>query len=125
MAIFLQNREGVTQGGPLDMITYGRGTLPLIENLKKEFPDVTQPWCADNTGVLDTFAITKAYFCLVEQHGSRRGYYSKTSKSVLIVHPDNPKSRKLLGFHNGFKVCTGARYLGGYIRYDESKFYCL
>ena len=40
-ASILHSREGVTQGGPLAMIVYGVGTLPLINNLKWEIPDAT------------------------------------------------------------------------------------
>ena len=43
-ASFLHSKEGVTQGDPLAMIAYRIGILPLIKNLKREIPDVTQPW---------------------------------------------------------------------------------
>ena len=39
----------------------------------------------------------------------------------MIVHPDNPEARKMFGASHGFKVCTGAHYLGGYIGDDNSK----
>ena len=38
------------------MIAYGIGILPLIKNLKREIPDVTQTWYADNNGALGIFA---------------------------------------------------------------------
>ena len=37
------------------------------------------------------------------------------------MHTDKIKTGKLFGFHHRFKVCTGARYLGSYIRYDRTK----
>ena len=37
------------------------------------------------------------------------------------MHPDNPGSRKSFGLRHGFKVCTGAHYIGGFIGDDESK----
>ena len=40
----------MTQGDTLAMSTYGIGVLPLIKQLKAEYPDVTQPWYADNVG---------------------------------------------------------------------------
>ena len=39
----------------------------------------------------------------------------------MVVCPENPKSGKVFGARHGFKVCTGARYLGGYIGDDKSK----
>ena len=37
-------REGVMQGEPIAMISYVIGILPLIKNLKRDLPGVTQPW---------------------------------------------------------------------------------
>ena len=39
----------------------------------------------------------------------------------MVVHPYNIEYRRLFLLHRGFKVCTGARYLVGYIGDDESK----
>ena len=39
----LHSREGVTQGGPLEMIAYEIGILPPINNFKQDVPDVPQP----------------------------------------------------------------------------------
>ena len=70
------------------MIAYGIGILPLIKNIKREIPDVTQPWYADKDGYLDTFARIETYFDSLTRQGQGpgRGYYPKPSKIVLIVH---------------------------------------
>ena len=109
------------QGDPLTMIAYGINILPLIKNLKREIPDVTQPWYADDVGALGTFASIEIYFDSLTRQGPGLGYYPKPDKSVLIVHLENLEDRKDFGAHHGFKVCTGACYLGGYIWDDESK----
>ena len=118
---FLHSKEGVTQGDPLEMIVYGFGILPLINKLKRDILDVTQTWYADDARALGTFAIIETYLNLLTCQGPGRGYYPEPSKSVLIVHPKNIKDRKELGTSNGCKVCKSARYLGGYIRDNESK----
>ena len=51
----LHSREGMTQGDRLTMIVYRIGILPLIKNLKREIPDVTQTWYADDARDLGTF----------------------------------------------------------------------
>ena len=44
------------QGNPLDMVAYGIGIILLIKQLKEEFTDATQPWYAENAGVIRNFA---------------------------------------------------------------------
>ena len=73
-ASFLHSREGVTQGGPIAMIAYGIGILPLIKYLKWEIPDVTQPWYADNAGALGTLARLETCFCSLTRQGPGQGY---------------------------------------------------
>ena len=41
------------------------------------------------------------------------------------MHQDNLAAGNKFGLRHGFKVCTGARYLGDFIGYDESKCYWL
>ena len=86
---------------------------------------MTQPWYADDSIALSNFARFKECFHLLEQHSPGQGYYLEPSKIVLIVHTNNLKDRKLFGLCRGFKLYMGARYLGGYIRDDESKPECL
>ena len=69
------------------MITYRISILPLIKNIKREIPDVTQPWYNDDAGALGTFAILETYFYLLTRQGMGGGYYPEPSKSVLIVRP--------------------------------------
>ena len=52
---FFHSKEGVTQGDPLAMITYGIGVLPLIRELREAHPRVTKPWYADDAGTGGTF----------------------------------------------------------------------
>ena len=124
-ASILHSREGVIQADPLAMITYGISILPLIKNLKRVIPDVTHPWYDDDSGALGTFARLETYFDSLKCQGPGQGYHPKLPKSVMIVRPENIEAGKLFGRSYGFKVCTGARYLGGYIRDDEPKHDCM
>ena len=44
------------------MAVYGIGILLLINRLKPTYPDVTQPWSADDAGALGTFDSLEQYF---------------------------------------------------------------
>ena len=79
--------EGVTHGGPMAIIAYVIYILPLIKNLKRELPDITQPWYAEDAGALGMFSRIETYFNFLTHQVLRRGYHSKPSKSVLIAHP--------------------------------------
>ena len=120
-ASFLHSREGVIQGDPQTMIAYGIGILPLIKSLKREIPNATQTWYDDDTGALGMSVQIETDFNLITRQGPGRGYHPELSKRVLIVNPDNLEAEKEFGARHGFKVCMGARYLGGYIGGENSK----
>ena len=101
-------------GDPLEMIAYRIRILPPISNIKQDIPDITKPWYADYAGDLGTFATIETYFNSLTCQGPGCVYYNKLSKSVLIVHQENPEAGKQFEAHQGYKVCTVARYLGGY-----------
>ena len=67
-------REGVTQGHTLDMVAYVIGVLPLIKQLKVEYPDITYPWYADNALALGTFGNIELYFNFLKQSVPGHGY---------------------------------------------------
>ena len=89
MASFLLGWEVVMQGVPLAMVTYGIGVLLMIKQLKVAYPDVNQPWYAEDAGALGTFDNIGLYFKTLKLFGPGCGYYPEPSKSVLIVHSDN------------------------------------
>ena len=74
MASFLHSKEEVTQGDTLAMIAYSIGILLLINNLKQDIPDATQPWYADDAGALGRFEIIETYFNSLTRQGPGRGY---------------------------------------------------
>ena len=64
------------------MFAYGLGLLPLIRQLKVDFPEVEQPWYADDAGAGGNFAKI------------RRLYYSKDSKRSSRIMATSPSRRK-------------------------------
>ena len=58
---------------------------------------------------------------LLTRQGLGRGCHPESSKSVLIVRLEDIEAGKVFGSRHGFKLCTGARSLGSYIRDDKSK----
>ena len=66
MASFMLGMEGVTQGYPFAMVTYGIGVLPLIKFPKVAYPDVTKPWYDENGGALGMFDNIGLYFNLLK-----------------------------------------------------------
>ena len=103
------------------MIAYGIGILPLINNLKQKIPDVNQLWYADDARALGTFARFETYFDSLTLQGPGRGYYNELYKNVLIICLENFEAGKEFGARHGFKVCTGPRYIGGYVEDGEPK----
>ena len=84
----------MTQGDLLAIIAYGIGILPLINNIKRELPDVTQPWYADNAGSLGTFDRLDNHFYSLSRPISGRGYHPKPTKIIIIVRPENYEAGK-------------------------------
>ena len=119
-ANFLHSKEGVSQGDPLSMFAYGLGILPLIRQLKADFPEVEQPWYADDAGAGGNFSEIRRFFSKLEEIGPNYGYYPEPSKSILVVRQHNLEAAKRAFPDFGFKVTTGSRYLGGFIGEDAA-----
>ena len=52
----------MTQGDPLAMILYSILLLPPIRLLQKEFPDIFQPWYADDGAAIPPIARLLTFF---------------------------------------------------------------
>ena len=70
---FLHSKEDVTQGDPLAMIAYGIWVLPLIRDLRRAHPRVTQPWYADDAGAGGKFEDVMSHFRDLQLRGPARG----------------------------------------------------
>ena len=106
-------REGMKQGDPLAIVTYGIGVILLIKLPKDKFTDITQPRYTDDVGAFGMFTNIELYLDFLKLFILGHGYYPGPPKRVLIVHPENLEPGKRFGLSHGFKVCTGTHYLGG------------
>ena len=93
-ARFLHNRQVLTHGDPLAMGAHGIGIPLLIKHQKADFPDINQPWYADNSGALGTFTNTKLYFSFLNHFNPGHGYYPKPPNIIINLHLENIGSTK-------------------------------
>ena len=105
---FLHSKEGVTQGDPLAMITYGIGVLPLIRDLQRDHLRVTQLWYADHAGAGGKFGDVMAHFRDLQLKGPARGYFTKHTKSILVVAERNVPRATEYFRGMGIQVVTGS-----------------
>ena len=79
------------------MVAYWIGILPLIKILKSKYPDVTQPWQADEDGALGMFDHLEKYFKALKNNVPARGYFPEPTKRILVAHPQNLKTGEGFG----------------------------
>ena len=119
----LWSREGVTQGDPLAMILYGIALLPLAEKLRAAYPDVMQPWYADDSGLFGRHARNARCLKLLTQLGPWFGYYPEPAKSWHICTEAEETAAREAFRREGFQMqfSRGKRYVGGFIGSEESR----
>ena len=71
----IPSREGVTQGDPLFMVTYGLGICPLIYYIKLLVLAPYRPWYADDAAIMATWALVVEYFNALTIHGPCYGFF--------------------------------------------------
>ena len=120
-ACIILSKEGVTQGCPLAMVLYAIGLLPLTKKLKRDLPDLFQPWYADDGAAGGKWDDILRWYEALADLGPPRGYFPEPSKSILIVHPSQVDKARLKFQSLGLKVKTGHRYLGGFIGDSDSE----
>ena len=117
----LSSSEGVSQGDPLSIFAYSLGLLPLIRQLKVEFPKAEQAWYADDAGAGGNFSEIRRLFKILKEIGPDHGYFPEPSKSILVVRQHNLEAAKVAYPDFGFKVTiVGSRYLGGFVGKDNA-----
>lgn len=120
-AIIISSQTGTTQGGPESMIAYGVGILPMIRQLKTEFPNILQVWYADDGGAKGTLQEIHAQTRRLMEIGPEFGYYLEPTKSILLVQPADVQRAAEIFSDLKVEIQTGARYLGGYLGTKEKK----
>ena len=85
----IKSKEGTTQGDPTTMAAYALGVSPLIHFLQ-EYVSINNHRCKE-VAFADDFTIAgkiegiRSYWELLQQVGPLYGYFSKPSKSYLVV----------------------------------------
>jgi hypothetical protein len=80
-----------------------------------EFPEVDQPWHADDAAEAAAFSRSLAMFkCLLEL-GPGYGYHPESSKSIVVVTRHNLERAKVYFADLALKVQTGSRYFRGFV----------
>jgi hypothetical protein len=90
----------------------------MIRQLKVLYPELKQPWYADDTRDLGSFDDIIRMFTRLMEIGPDFGYFPNPSKSIIVT-PASKLEFAEQHFNStydlGFSVCTGHRYLGGFI----------
>ncbi len=71
------------------MIAYGIGILPLIRQLKHEFPNAKWQWYADDGGAGASFQELERSFTQLQEIGPLYGYNPESTKSIIITSKNN------------------------------------
>jgi hypothetical protein len=116
-AIFILSMEGVAQGDPFAMALYGITLLPLIAHLRRMFPEVLQPWFADDGTMDGEGSQVAACFVELNRVGHMFGYYPEVAKSIAVCPLESEARLKAIFDEHNLPVTwrRGQRYLGGHI----------
>ena len=95
------------------MIAYGLGILPLIWDLRKDHPGVTQPGYDYDAGVGGTFDGIHKHLENLMMREPPRGYFLEPTKRILVVSQRNVPRVEVFFCWHGLKIGTGNRYTKG------------
>ena len=79
----IQSAEETTQGDTLAMAFYGLGTRPILMNLCKTIPSVSQVWFGDDATGAGTLGNLRIWWDAIKHKGVKFGYHVKPTKSWL------------------------------------------
>jgi hypothetical protein len=121
------SKERISQeGNLLSMFVYGINILPLICQLKVEFPSMVQPLyvrggCSSSYWWWQIYWHTPVFTTRQEEIGSNFGYYPKPLKSILLLmHQHNLEAAQITFPDVIFKSHYGKLlHLGGLIVGEE------
>eukprot|EP00957_Ditylum_brightwellii_P044679 3387409-Ditylum_brightwellii.AAC.1 len=93
--VVLHSKEGVTQGDPQSMVTYGITLVPLAEQIRAADAEVMVPFYADNITLDGPVGRNACQLKLLMEHGPDRGYFPEPDKSIHVcdIAEDTKKAR--------------------------------
>ena len=105
------------------MAFYGLGTRPILINLRKMIPSVSQVWFADDATGAGTLRNLRTWWDAIKREGVKFGYHVKPTKSWLIVKNEEKHDEAQELFHDSPINITveGKRHLGAAIGSPQFK----
>ena len=119
----ISSSEGTTQGDPSAMPSYAIGILPFLSLIKPEIqPEkMKQVAYADDLAGGSKLETLREWWERTIRYGPAFGYYPKSSKSWLIVKPEQLTKAQELFEGTGINITTdGQKYLGGFIGTEKA-----
>ena len=110
----IYSREGTTQGDSLAVFFYGVSLLPLIRKLKYPI-NVLQSWNADGSAAIAKLKKLEIWLKNVIEEGPAFGYFSKPSKSFLVVDKQYAEEAHHIFDKYSITIVEGKKFLGGFI----------
>ena len=111
---FILSEEGATQGDNLAMGMYSLSTRKLIESANNATEDVIQVWFADDSAAAGKIVDTKSFWDHLKEHGPAYGYFTKASKTYLIVKSPEllDRAREVFAGTGVQVTAEGERHIG-------------
>ena len=95
------------------MPCYALATLLLIQTLQRDQPSVRQTWLADDSAGAGRLVELRKWWDKLCEHGEKYGYFTNSSKTILLVQDDLLTAAKKLFSGTGVQIAIkGVRYLG-------------
>ena len=116
--VTILSREGVTQGDPLSMVSYGITLVPISEELRAGDPGLLSPFHVDDAAFNGLAKRSANLLKLLMNRRTDRGYFPEPAKSIFISDtPGQEEAAKREFSVEGLDLnfTSGSMYIGAYL----------